>query len=797
MPTETDLPALPGFRVLSLLGRGGCGAVYLAIQESLNRKVALKLLLPDHLASAPDRRRFRQEAKLLAGLAHPYVMRVLGHGEAGGLHYIALEYLEGGTLRQKLEQARDAGQRGLASVEVVRLARELLDALVTLHEASVVHRDIKPANVLFRATGDAVLSDLGIAKVNRNDVTAVTATGQLVGTLAYLPPETFDGKPAGPRGDLFSLGVMLFEALIGYHPTRFRPFQIAGNVGDPATLVPGAPRALTALISALISVDPDRRPESAAAALARLAPIGAGPPTRAQRLEVGDDDGPTLPSATSPPSLPPEPRLARRWLPRGGLLGALAAITVALLGVAAFVKPAAPPPVRPALRVHGVEGRGDALAVWLSATHPLEISAPGTTIGTDPVRVALGAQAGGEVANLTVRLPGDARAELSFALPKSRRPATGQRLAELGVAAPLSPAIPRMGDDAEAPLLTDWVAERGLGWFAVLPDQTGVTQLDPAVHERLAKRGVRSFVTLRVIAPPGESRIEAGLARLAALPRGRPLVTFQDIEWDATDGEIAWETVPAMIGRWRSFLSGRHPQFELVAPPVYALSIVEKPFPEANPAGRPDIMLMSQFKEDADYWDSRLSDLRRIFGDRFSPSSVRWVWVGHWRNAVEAFSDRYAGLDEPALPSASRSFVLARRHFPAAAMLTDLRSVAHRKTGAPSRAWQRLEPIAARMAGTTFERSAPLPGRGYAFTFRDEDRVLHALLSDRGGARSESPVFRPRNAGVTLRFGEPPRLTASHDPVALEPGSVPLLYEELAPVKATVRPPDALRLIAP
>lgn len=209
-------PQVEGYRIEKLLGKGGCGAVYLAVQTSLDRRVALKVLPSDHLARPDERRRFRREAKILAAIKHPHLMQALGHNHQPPTPYIALELCEGGSLRGRLDAA--PGHR-LPPADVLRLAREMLDALATLHDAGVLHRDIKPPNVLFRHGGDALISDLGIARTSSPEVTAMTGTGQLVGTLAYLPPEAYRDSTPTPLWDLFSLGITLTRRW----PARTRP----------------------------------------------------------------------------------------------------------------------------------------------------------------------------------------------------------------------------------------------------------------------------------------------------------------------------------------------------------------------------------------------------------------------------------------------------------------------------------------------------------------------------------------------------------------------------------------------
>ncbi len=227
------------YLLLRLLGTGGMASVWIADDRETGREVAVKVL-SDSLALDPAFvARFAREARLAASLDHPLVVPVLDSAVDGDRPYLAMEYIPGGTLADRI-----AGG-GLDRWDLTALARDLLRTLMHLHDAGVLHRDLKPANVLIGTDGRPRLTDFGIAQLA--DGTRVTGTGELIGTRRYLAPEVLDGRPADVRTDLYACGVLLAEC-----------------AGD------SVPASLRALIERLTSVDPARRPASAVDALALL-----------------------------------------------------------------------------------------------------------------------------------------------------------------------------------------------------------------------------------------------------------------------------------------------------------------------------------------------------------------------------------------------------------------------------------------------------------------------------------------------------------------------------------------------
>ncbi|MBI5852425.1 MAG: serine/threonine protein kinase [Planctomycetes bacterium] len=213
-------PAFPGLRIVRLIGRGGMAAVYEAVQVRLERRVALKVLLPG-LARDPDAgARFLREAKALASLSHRNVLTVFEVGESGGWFWMLTEFVDGANLRQLMELGR------MSPHEALRIVPQVCEGLHWAHEHGVVHRDLKPENVLVDADGDVKLADFGLAKVGRSgDERTLTRTSMVFGTPAYMAPEQWRGAGAvDHRADIYSLGVMLYELLTGELPVgRFEP----------------------------------------------------------------------------------------------------------------------------------------------------------------------------------------------------------------------------------------------------------------------------------------------------------------------------------------------------------------------------------------------------------------------------------------------------------------------------------------------------------------------------------------------------------------------------------------------
>ena len=263
MALSTDTVLGGRYRLGSLLGRGGMAEVYDAVDERLDRAVAVKVLRTD-VAMDPDvRRRFEAEARAAARLSHPNVVAVFDTGEDDGIAWMVMERLPGETLADRMGRGQPDEHW------IARMAGDVLGALGSAHQAGIVHRDVKPANILLGSDGCAKVADFGIAKVLEG-VDDTTHTGQLIGTPAYVAPERIDGLPATPRSDLYSLGVVLYEALAGEKPFRgTTPISVAYAVRhtEPRPLTeirPDLPAHFIAAVHRAMERDPERRFATAA-----------------------------------------------------------------------------------------------------------------------------------------------------------------------------------------------------------------------------------------------------------------------------------------------------------------------------------------------------------------------------------------------------------------------------------------------------------------------------------------------------------------------------------------------------
>ena len=256
------------------LGSGGMADVYLAEDQTLGRHVALKLLNERH---APDEQfvaRFRHAAQSAAGLNHPNIVSIFDRGEAEGTYYIAMEYLDGRTLKELLVR------NGPTPIPVsIDYARQILGALAFAHRNGIIHRDIKPHNIVVGPDGRLKVTDFGIA---RSGASQMTEAGSIVGTAQYLSPEQARGAPVDARSDIYSLGIVLYEMLTGKVPfTGDTPVEIAmkhlSQVPEPPSeLRPDVPHALDAVVMRALAKDPDQRYASAEEMDAELARVGRG-----------------------------------------------------------------------------------------------------------------------------------------------------------------------------------------------------------------------------------------------------------------------------------------------------------------------------------------------------------------------------------------------------------------------------------------------------------------------------------------------------------------------------------------
>ncbi len=268
---------IPGYRVVRPLASGASGTVYRAIQENLSRDVALKVLAPGLFDAEETRARFMRETKIQGRLSHPNILALYDAGFAGDVPYMAVELVEGGSLRDLLD--RDGS---LSPAAAVRLAASIADGLLHAHEAGIVHRDLKPENVLLTADGLVKVADFGLAKALSADQTVQTATGTVLGTPGYIAPEVIQGEAARPESDVYALGAMVYEMLAGRRPAPAGapgPVLLAQLKGDYEPLRqarPGTPPALDSFVDACLALEPRDRP-SMATAVNHLALLGKDP----------------------------------------------------------------------------------------------------------------------------------------------------------------------------------------------------------------------------------------------------------------------------------------------------------------------------------------------------------------------------------------------------------------------------------------------------------------------------------------------------------------------------------------
>ena len=325
-------PVIPGYTLLGELGRGGMGVVYRAREASLNRTVALKVLLGGAHGGATAVARFRTEAAAAAAVQHRHIVRVFAVGEHGGLPYMAMELVPGGSLAARLERGP------LDAAESARVVEAVARGVAAAHANGVLHRDLKPANVLFTADGEPRVADFGLAKV---EDTGLTASGAVMGTPAYMAPEQARGdtKSAGPTTDVWALGAILYECLAGRPP--FRGAAAPDTLrrvceADPDPLPRGVPRDLATVALKCLEKESTRRYPSAAAVAEDLARFLAGDPIAARR---------------------PSPTVrAARWVGRHRgpvyvAAGALLAAVISVMLLSRKPKPAAPPDPGPVARL--------------------------------------------------------------------------------------------------------------------------------------------------------------------------------------------------------------------------------------------------------------------------------------------------------------------------------------------------------------------------------------------------------------------------------------------------------------
>ena len=266
-PTPKELPEQFGrYRILKKLGAGGMGAVYLAEDQQLERRVALKVprFGPDDGPEVLER--FYREARAAAKIVHPNICRVYDVGEEDGIPYLTMDYIEGKPLTAFADGEKLASQR-----QVALTIRKIAMALQEAHHRGIIHRDLKPSNIMITRRSEPVVMDFGLAReVNREDA-RITASGAVLGTPAYMPPEQVRGdhEAVGPASDVYSLGIILYELLTGELPFAGPPGAVLGAIlhGEPAspsTLRTDIDPQLEALCMTMIAKEVENRFDSMA-----------------------------------------------------------------------------------------------------------------------------------------------------------------------------------------------------------------------------------------------------------------------------------------------------------------------------------------------------------------------------------------------------------------------------------------------------------------------------------------------------------------------------------------------------
>ena len=386
------------YQVTHLIARGGMAMVYRAQDQLLNRAVALKILYSELSADPLFVERFRREAQAAANLSHPNIVPVFDWGEDDGTYFIVMELIDGTSLADVLR-----GSRSLTPSRSASIAAQVAAALGYAHRSGVVHRDVKPGNILITSDGQVKVTDFGIAQaVSSEDHLA--EEGSVMGTATYFSPEQASGAPVDGRSDVYSLGVVLYEMVvgrppfIGESPVAVSTQHVHGSVPPPSEFSDSIPADLEAIIMEALAKSPEQRYQTADELRADLLRFNEGQPVRAARREgmffgadatravaavAGGERTMSVPLMTGPRT-----DVRRRRKNRTGLYAAIVIVLLAVGGLAYFLSSGTKTVVMPNVVGETVVAatqqlKGDGLTI--GATSSVKSKEPsGTVVSTDP-----------------------------------------------------------------------------------------------------------------------------------------------------------------------------------------------------------------------------------------------------------------------------------------------------------------------------------------------------------------------------------------------------------------------------
>lgn len=395
-PTNAEsITEIGPYQLLSIIGQGSSGEVYLAVDTRLNRRVAIKLLSADFSGDTERISRFKQEARTTSTLNHPNIVTIFEIGEFNSRHYIVTEYVEGETLRARL-----SGPNPLAPKEAPLIALQVVEALAAAHQEGIIHRDIKPDNIIIRRDGLVKVLDFGIAKLvafdpSMNADHLTTHTGIVMGTAAYMSPEQARGQKVDHRTDIFSVGVMLYEMLTGRKPfagDTWSDVIAAVLMTEPtslAVLAPSVPASLQEVVARCLQKKPEQRFQTASDLAFSLRQLAASVSTAT-----------LAPETVTTPAFPAN-HASRRVIWIAPVILAAIVLGVVLLWKGSPLGGAQPKQPRPAIKA--IEAKVLTRLTWFdrsgkalsTVAAPAEYSGPAFSPDGDSIAVAINDSEGG------------------------------------------------------------------------------------------------------------------------------------------------------------------------------------------------------------------------------------------------------------------------------------------------------------------------------------------------------------------------------------------------------------------